>query len=174
MSGLDRVPCIAAFAASPVLFALVHALKYEGLRELAPWFGSELATAVTHALSPVPRDAVLVPMPLHASRLCERGFNQSLLLAWAVESHLGIPVVDSVLRRSRATRPQAQLPHAVRAENVRGCFERIPDAIALRTWILVDDVVTTGATVCAALEALGAPRERVAVLVLCRARDTAP
>lgn len=161
--------CAAAFPPTPALFALVHALKYAGVRELGPWFGPHLAAAAG-VLAAAP-DAVLVPMPLHASRQHERGFNQSELLARIVAAKLGMPMQDSLLRKRRATRPQAQLPHAAREANVDGCFERVAPLPGPRTWILVDDVVTTGATARAAQAALGAPREQVSLLVLCRALD---
>jgi len=161
------VPCVTAFEPSPALFDLVHALKYEAFVELAPWLGRRLAVAARAALG---RHLVLVPVPLHASRERERGFNQSALLARIASRHLGCPVVEDLLERRRATRPQARLEGRARAANVDRAFERCaPLPAGSERLVVVDDVVTTGATVGAALAALGAGRR--AVLALCAAAE---
>jgi ComF family protein len=161
------VPCVAAFEPSPALFDLVHALKYEAFQELAPWLGRRLAIAARATLG---RNLVLVPVPLHASRRRERGFNQSVLLARAAARHLGCPVTEDLLERRRATRPQARLESAARAANVAGAFvRRAPLPAGGERIVVVDDVVTTGATVRAVLDALGAGRH--AVLTLCAAAE---
>jgi ComF family protein len=165
--GDPAVPCVTAFEPSPALFDLVHALKYEAFQELAPWLGRRLAVAARAALG---RDLVLVPVPLHPSRRRERGFNQSALLGRAAARHLGCPVIEDVLERRRATRPQARLERAARAANVAGAFvRRAPLPPGNQLVVVVDDVVTTGATVGAVLAALGAGRH--AVLALCAAAE---
>ena len=130
------------------LRAIVHALKYEGRRSLARPLaalirarGSDLLTGADAA----------VPVPLHASRRRERGFNQAHDLA----RHLELDVV-AALRRTRATPTQTGLPAAQRHRNVRDAFEvtRQGRRLAGRVVVLVDDVSTTGATLEACARAL--------------------
>ena len=160
-----------AFAPSPALFALVHAFKYGGIVELAPWFGARLARTARHQLGNAA--AVLVPVPLHPERRRERGFNQSALLARDVGRRLGIPVCEEWLLRVSATPALARVAHASRAALVRDAFVAVkPAPAAQRRVVLVDDVVTTGATTTAALAALALPPAQSAVLCLCVARGT--
>jgi ComF family protein len=162
------IPVVAAFAPAPALFELIHALKYEAKTELVPHLAACMARAARRVLGP---DLCLVPVPLHATRLRARGFNQSALLAHGVAARLGTPVLEHVLARTRATTPQARLPAAARAANVADAFQRRGRLPAGGSrWVLVDDVVTTGATAAAAFAALGVGLESAAVLTLCHAR----
>jgi ComF family protein len=113
-------------------------------------------------------DAV-VPMPLHPRKLRERGWNPSLLLAKPVASALGIPLQVGWLTRRRATRSQAGLSSTVRRENVRGAFSAC-DAPAQRI-LLIDDVMTTGATLCEASDTLQACGHDVITLALAWSPD---
>jgi len=169
------VPCIASFEPEPSLFALVHALKYDGMHELAPWFGAFLAASLRR-FGPKPvAGSLLVPVPLHPTREAERGFNQSALLAAAVGRYLGLPVDTRLLLRVRATRSQARLDIADRQTNVENAFRRAGPLPAGARILLVDDVVTSGSTAGAALAALGCDPARAAILCLCHAgRDTDP
>jgi predicted amidophosphoribosyltransferase len=169
LAGEPGLACTSAFEPTPAAFEIVHALKYEGAIELAPWLGAHLAAAARRGLGSDLRGAALVPVPLHVSRLRERGFNQSLLLAREVGLRLGVPVFEAVLERRRPTRPQAQLPPEERHANVAEAFARCsPLPAGSGLLILVDDVATTGATLSAAARALGAP---AVALALCHARD---
>lgn len=144
---------------------LIHLLKYEKVTTLAAPLGGLLAAAY-------PRDQrfdALVPMPLHWCRRWSRGFNQSALLAEAVARRTGVPVVQAV-RRKRATAPQAGLTNSKRRLNVNGAFVSSEAAIRGARLLLLDDVLTTGATASACARALkrgGATY--VAVLTLARA-----
>ena len=140
-----------AFDPEPAIFSLVHAFKYDGVVELAGWFGAYMARALRRVLPA--RDLLLVPVPLHARRLRERGFNQSALLAAEVGRRLGVPVL-AALERRHDTPPLAQLPHAERAASVRDAFLASAHPPSGARIVLVDDVVTTGATSRAALAAL--------------------
>jgi ComF family protein len=97
--------------------------------------------------------AGLVPVPLHPRRRCWRSFNQAELLAAGLSSHLGLPVLP-LLRRIRHTRPQVGLSPEERHRNVKGAFAAVPGAVRRgATYVLVDDVYTSGATLreCAAV-----------------------
>jgi len=166
------VPCIAAFEPSPVLFRLIHALKYESCTELAVLFGALLAKAARRQECPR-TPSVLIPVPLHPNRQRSRGFNQSLLLAEAVGRRLLIPVISGVLQRRSDTPALAQLDEARRWDQVAGAFvcRRGLPLPPVDVW-LVDDVVTTGATIRAARQALQASNHELAgVLTLCRAHQ---
>jgi ComF family protein len=155
---------------SPLIEAL-HRFKYDRDVTLAGMLGDFLAE---HRPFSIEHDLVL-PVPLHIQRLRWRGFNQSLALARAAARCGGRPLAHAVLDRQRATPPQVGLGDAERRRNVRGAFVvRQPATVRDRTLLLVDDVMTTGATVdeCArVLRRAGA--RRVDVLVLARAAEAA-
>ncbi len=125
----------------------LHAFKFGGRRALAAPLGDLLAGPGSVAL---PADApdLLVPVPLHPRRQRERGFNQSSLLARRVGRAWGLPVRSDILLRTAATSPQTDLSAEARRANVRHAFTlRRPELVAGRHVILVDDILTTGATV---------------------------
>jgi ComF family protein len=156
-----------AFARTLALFRyefpvdrLIQALKYGHQLPLAAWFGARLGEMLVAA----DHDLVL-PLPLHPSRLRARGFNQSLEIARPVASALGLALDPALLSRTRATPPQAELPLKERAGNVRGAFACGGD-LAGRRVLLVDDVMTTGSTLREAARILklhGAAQVTVAV-----------
>ena len=147
---------------------LIHLFKYDGIAPLAKPLGDLMAAALPTHL----RFDVIVPMPLHWLRHWRRGFNQSELLAKEVSRRLGIPVVKAV-RRKRSTSTQTGLSPHQRRLNVAGAFaqRRWPEAkIKGSSILLVDDVLTTGATVSACAAALKkAGARQVTVLSLARA-----
>lgn len=113
---------------------------------------------------------LLIPVPLHPRRLAWRGYNQSLELSRGLASELDRPLCPSALMRIRHTPPQARLDARVRRINLLGAFRADPALVAGRRVLLVDDIMTTGATIeqCAlVLKAAGA--SVVDVLVLARA-----
>ncbi len=120
------------------------------------------------AMDPAGPD-LLVPVPLHPRRLAWRGFNQSLELSRVLAARLGRPVVPAALARIRHTTPQSSLPGAARQANIAGAFAAAPALVAGRAVLLVDDVMTTGATVDTAARALRrAGAARVDVVVAAR------
>jgi len=149
--------------------ALVHAYKYGDRLDLAPTLGRWTASAGRELLAEA--DA-LIPVPLHWRRLWARRFNQSASLAQAVSAVSGVPVLHGALKRAKATLHQVGLSQAERAVNVQGAF-RVPregkGEISGRRLVLVDDVLTSGATVDACTRALlRAGAANVDVLVFAR------
>lgn len=126
----------------------LHVLKYRGERRLAEPLGA--AAAARWAEVAIGGD-LLVHVPVHAARRAARGYDQAELLARAAAAHLGMPAL-AALRRARATAPQFELDRAHRAANVAAAFALEPRhaaSVAGRWIVLVDDVVTTGATLVA-------------------------
>jgi ComF family protein len=154
--------------------ALVHALKYGDRLDLAPTMGRWMARAGREVLNGA--DA-LVPVPLHWRRLWSRRFNQSSLLAKAIAENQAIAVADGALKRVKATAHQVGLTQAERALNVQGAF-RVPTErkgdVAGRRLVLIDDVLTSGATSDACARALlRAGAKSVDVVVFARVVDGA-
>jgi ComF family protein len=136
--------------------AIVHALKYGGWPAVADGMGERIARLDWPA--DVRREwTAIVPVPLGAGRLRERGFNQSDLLARAVHRRLGIPVWADVLERTRPTSSQTRLTPEERLRNVSGAF-LAPATVRAKLrgahLMLVDDVVTTASTLNACAAAL--------------------
>ncbi|HZP40133.1 MAG TPA: double zinc ribbon domain-containing protein [Candidatus Binatia bacterium] len=128
----------------------VQRLKYGGRRRLAAPLGALLA-----ARYPFARDVLVVPVPLHPHRLRVRGFNQAALLARALARRRALPVAASALVRTRATAAQPGLCAAARRSNLHAAFRVArPGLVRGRSILLVDDVLTTGATADACAVAL--------------------
>src|SRR6187455_3102280 len=159
----------AAVRYDDVARTLVHALKYGDRLDLAPTMGRWMARAGRELLDSA--DA-LIPVPLHWRRLWARRFNQSALLAGAVS---GVSVADLALKRVKATAQQVGLTQAERAQNVQGAFQVPAERkaeIAGRRVVLVDDVLTSGATSDACARALlRAGARNVDLLVFARVVD---
>ena len=186
----DRAARTEGRAAGPYegrLRAILHAFKYDGYRSLARPLAELLRRAGADVLAGAD---LVVPVPLHWRRRRRRGFNQAAELA----AHLGLPVAD-VLRRTRATPSQVGLSRSERAGSVRDAIALVPGPSVVRrgpvvrgsarargsrlvrgrSVVLVDDVLTTGATIeacAAALRAAGAGRVRA--LTVARAKAPPP
>jgi len=164
----------AAVRYDDVARSLVHALKYGDRLDLAPTMARWMARAGSDLLA----DAdLIVPVPLHWRRLWARRFNQSAALAGFISRQAGPPVSVTALKRARATPQQVGLSRAARAANVQGAF-RVDDAgkaeIRRKQVLLVDDVLTSGATVDTCARALLRDGARqVDVLVFARVVDPA-
>lgn len=157
---------------------LVHALKYEGWAELARPMGDALAGALLIERSAQRRDdglwgdrTMVVPIPTTERRERERGYNQAELLARRVAERLDLPLRAALVRTHGVTSQTTLAPDA-RRENVRGAFAlgRGPGVVRGRAVILVDDVLTTGATASEAAGVLsGAGAERITLATFARA-----
>ena len=147
---------VAALAYEFPADALIHALKFRGELALAPLLSGLLLREIGSGASA----HLVIPVPLSAARLRERGYNQALELARPIAAALRSPLDFGVCERTREAPPQTDLPWAERARNVRGAF-RCTRALPGASVAVVDDVMTTGATldeIAGTLKAAGAAR----------------
>ena len=147
-----------------------HALKYRGLTDAARPLGRILGEATATALRG--RADAVVPIPLSRPRELERGFNQAAVLAEGVAAALAAPCRGELLVRTRATQSQARLDATARRLNVDGAFLPTAPLDGLHV-LLVDDVLTTGATLAAATAVCREAGARVSVAVLALADRSA-
>jgi ComF family protein len=162
LRAFEAAYCFGAYEG--VLRELIHLYKYAGIESLARPLGDLLMRALPLDLQ---FDAV-APVPLHWRRRWQRGYNQAELLARSLARRTGIPL-RNCLRRRRATNVQAGLSNTRRRQNVSGAFRARADAVEGRRILLVDDVMTTGATANACAQALRrAGAQTITVLTLAR------
>lgn len=161
----------------------IHALKYGRLHSAARGLGKMLAEAMALLEGEAPAEMLVVPVPLHKSKNAERGFNQARLLAGEALNCLRqsrpqwrLTLAASTLMRLRATESQAGLTPRQRRDNVRGVFSvSEPAAVNSKHILLIDDILTTGATArAAALALVRAGAASVWVATLARARRAGP
>lgn len=136
--------CLAAFRYESPLDHLIGNLKFHGRLSHGRLLAELLGRYLQQRQEQLPQ--LIIPVPLHPSRLRERGFNQALELAQPIGRLLNIPVASTLCIRNRATAPQLGLDRKARRRNVRGAFELRGELTAEHV-VLVDDVVTTGNTV---------------------------
>jgi ComF family protein len=142
--------------------AAIHALKYDRLHPVARGLGRMLAQAISQLASEAPGEMLVIPVPLHRSKFADRGFNQARSLAFHALATLRkthpawrLTLAPSALMRLRATESQAGLTPHQRRKNVRGAFTvSDPAMVNMKHILLIDDILTTGATVRAAAREL--------------------
>ena len=146
------------------------AIKYKNRREYLDFYAQAVCRRFGRQLLRLGPDAI-VPVPVHASRLRSRGYNQAELLAGRIGAELGIPVCSRALLRTKKTRPQKELSPEERLRNLQQAFAagQLPEGV--ETVILVDDIYTTGSTLeaCARI-LLGMGVRRVYGLTICIGR----
>ncbi|HED09199.1 MAG TPA: ComF family protein [Caldithrix abyssi] len=130
----------------PVFRILIHHLKYQQCLQIAEYLGRALSTIITGTYDNI------VPVPLHKAKLKERGFNQSTLIAREVSKATAIPLSEKILMRRRYTKTQTHLNREQRLTNVARAFT-LHEKVEGKRILLIDDVITTGATLntCAGL-----------------------
>lgn len=133
-----------AYKFRPIIKDLVHELKYRGVSDVISLCARLLARKTPQAI--LERKPVITAVPLHKHRYNERGFNQSALMAHAVAKELRLPLNTQLLLRVRDTKTQTKLHREERQENMKGAFQVIGD-VRGKSIVLIDDTVTTGATV---------------------------
>lgn len=154
--------------------ALIHSLKYDGSERAAVMLASVLEEYLTEELSRLDtfgtREPLIIPIPLHRAREHERGFNQMHRILSRLPKHMRDMVRNDILIRTRNTKPQTRLSRSERLQNVVGAFcVPIPQHVAGREIIVIDDVTTTGATLAEAARTLAEVGAQVQAVALARA-----
>lgn len=150
---------------------ILHSIKYNGNKRLAfrvgQWYGEKLKEYNVFVMADC-----IVPVPLHPKKQKQRGFNQSEEFAKGLSDSLHIPVVNDNLIRVEFTSTQTKKSKAERWENVKDKFELMyPERLENKTILLVDDVITTGATLDACYQALNSAKEiKLSVISLAYAK----
>jgi ComF family protein len=155
------------FSKDSLLQHIVHELKYKGNKELGLFMGRKMGEVLlqTHRFTGI---SALVPLPLFAARERKRGYNQALILCIGMAEVLSLPVLGDVICRHTSSETQTNKNRINRWLNMQGKFElKQPEAIAGKHILLVDDVITTGATLEACgQELLTAPDSRLSIMTM--------
>lgn len=147
---------------------LLHAFKYEKKTILRHFFAELLISSIERYRLPVKKFDYLIPMPIHPAKYREREFNQTELLVCILGEKFNIPIYINNLVRPKATRPQAFLEEKERWTNVQDAFRiRKPLTLKNKSILIIDDLLTTGATACeAAKTCKAAGAAHVSILAL--------
>jgi len=137
---------IALFDYQPPINSFIIQLKFAQRLALGSFLGELLATKLIESYQQQALPTCILPVPLHASRLKERGFNQAVVIAKPIAKQLNIPIAHHIIHRIKATAPQSQLPKNKRRRNIKDAF-RVQLTSDLEHIAVLDDVITTGVTV---------------------------
>ena len=148
---------------------LLHAYKFGGRKYLAHFFVKLMSRFAENHINKADYGAI-VPVPVDAAKMRERGFNQSALISAALARRLGLPHLSGLLRRVTSSSPQSLLPKEDRRSNVAGCFS-VKEAARIQNkrLLLIDDILTTGYTASEAARVLKEAGAR-SVTILASAR----
>ena len=151
---VEKVLCLFLFEQSGKVQKLLHAIKYKNQKELAAYLGTWLAEDFKRSETAPVFDGV-IPIPLHPNKLKTRGYNQSAFFAKGIAAGLGCEVLENVLTRNVNTSTQTKKKKFERWENVEGVFQLATEFdLKNKHILLVDDVITTGATIDSAWQVL--------------------
>lgn len=155
-----------SFSQSSIVQKIIHQLKYQGRRDVGLYFGRLIGQQLLLAITNNPVD-VIVPVPLHPRKLKERGYNQSACLATGIAQVLKVSVDTRTLIREQDNASQTNFWGSDRFENVANVFSCHSDIFQDKHILLVDDVLTTGATIAAAANCITkSSNTRVSVALL--------
>jgi len=148
---------------------IIHQFKYQRGFYFANWMIDSLFKLYLQEFSSQKFD-LLIPIPLHWKRLLQRGYNQTLILAQPLSKKLKIPLSTTILQKTRNTHPQVRLSSAQRKENLKKSFQlKKPESVEGKNILLIDDVITSGATANEAGKILKqAGANKVCILALAR------
>ena len=133
---------------------MIHQLKYRNRPDIAVLLGRKYGQLLRHT-TPFSEADYIIPIPLHRRKLLRRGYNQSSCFAYGLADSMQIPVIEQAVIRRRHTPSQTKKNRYQRIENIRGAFAVAkPEALSGKHLLLVDDVLTTGATIEACADAL--------------------
>jgi ComF family protein len=164
---LEAATCLLYFGAQGIVRRIIHNLKYEGRQDVGKDLGKRLGARIVNG-GVFPAVDYVIPVPLHANKKRIRGYNQSESLAEGIAEVMNIPVKTNILSRSVHNPTQTRKSREERIENVGGIFKlNNPEALEGKHILLVDDVITTGATLeSCALTLLSVPGAKVSIAAI--------
>ncbi len=165
-----RIPVISPFMTNDPVLKLVHLIKFSAYTALIPLVARTVRAATSCYRSGKMDSCLLIPVPMHPKQHRERGFNQAEHLARELSVGLEIPLAPGILRRNRSGKRQSTTPREKRWINVHGAFSTGNGSLTGKHALLVDDLVTTGATAASCSDALFAAGA-ASVTVLCLGRS---
>lgn len=150
---------------------MIHALKYKGRKDIGIFLGEEYGK-ILKSSTPWSQSGMIVPVPLHRKKYLKRGYNQSEQFAIGLSASMEIPYTNECLFRKNANETQTRKSRFLRWNNVQDTFfVKNPEVLAGKTILLVDDVITTGATLESCISALSSiPRISILVATIAYAR----
>jgi ComF family protein len=145
----------------------LHLLKYKGRKDIGTYLGKQMGLSLKHS-NRFSDCEIIIPLPLFAAREKKRGYNQASVIADGISQYLQIPVISDAVFRVRKTETQTDKSRIQRWENMKSTFEiRSPEKFSGKHVLLVDDVVTTGASLEACSQVLlGIPGMRISIACL--------
>lgn len=166
---IDNAIALMSLSENDKFINIIYSLKYNGFRRVGIEFGKELGRFLLK-YNMISYDA-LVPVPIHSARRRERGFNQSELISKGINSIINVPVDSKLIKRTRYTQSQTLLNKEERKSNISNVFSsyKKTNEISGKSFLLVDDVLTTGSTINAigqVLKQIGAKRVDCASLAI--------
>lgn len=145
VSGIDKIYCYGEYTGN--LKTVIKKLKFSKKQKIANILGEKMAEMLKPNISTL-EDIVLIPVPLHKKREIERGFNQSLLLCLTISEKLRLPYLENEVIRDKDTEYMHSLSKKDRLKNVKDAFKiNNPTKLKNKTVIIIDDILTTGATI---------------------------
>lgn len=166
LSDIDRVYCTfceksniqfiegrAVFLYDDNMRKSIYRFKYGGRMEYAKYYAYEIYNKYKEKIR-LWNPTVIIPIPLHRSKLKKRGYNQAFLIAKELSVLTKIPVDNKILTRVKKTEKQKNLGVSGRENNVKNAFKMVPNGVQYLSAMLIDDIYTTGATICNASDAL--------------------
>ena len=136
----------AAYEYDEYMSTSMYRFKYNGKREFANWYAGAMAKRLSAKIRGWDPQ-VIIPVPVHRSRLKKRGYNQAALIAKELSKHVKIPVRNDLASRVAATKVQKELGALSRQNNLKKAFNVTPNVVKYETVLIVDDIYTTGATI---------------------------
>jgi len=146
-SGIEKITTLGPYG-NPLWRTAIQKLKFTKIHSIADSVGKELAACIGHDFSYSKDSLVIIPVPMHPKRKKERGFNQSQLISAAIQKNLGGIVIESAAIRISHSQSQTTFSHTERQSRMQGLFAASHEAsrVTGKIVLLVDDVITTGAT----------------------------
>ena len=141
---IEAATALCYFEKNSILERMLYQLKYSGQQQLGAYFGSLMGELLKH-IKDFQNIQAVFPVPLHSRRRRERGYNQATLFGSVIAQHLGVPIVEGLLLRTRNTKQLAKTKDDRNAV-LKNAFELNLKKNNPKHWLLVDDVITTGAT----------------------------